>query len=91
MTEQKVELQRLMEALRSDNESVRYHAAEVLGKIGDAIAVPALIETLGDDSESVRYHVAEALGKIGTLEALQVVEYYNKKYTVALYNERGNW
>lgn len=57
----------LVEALVSDNESIRANAAYALGDIGDAAqdAVPALTQALRDESTWVRRHATEALGLIG--------------------------
>ena len=55
----------LVNALKDDNSSVRWDAAEALGKIGDARAVPPLDDALKDDNSSVRRAVIEALGKHG--------------------------
>jgi HEAT repeat protein len=52
---------------------VREKAAEALGLIGDARAVPALIEALNEKREKVRSSVAKALYRIGTPEALEAV------------------
>ncbi len=46
----------------------RYYAAHVLGKIGDARAVPALIETLQD--EALNYQAASVLGRLGDARAI---------------------
>jgi HEAT repeat protein len=51
--------------LKHENHDVRNSAAEALGEIGDATAVPALVEALKDGAYSVRKSVARALGKIG--------------------------
>jgi len=50
--------------LSDDDESGRWKAAEMLGRIGDPAAVDALIETLWDDDERVRVKAAWALGQI---------------------------
>ncbi len=41
------------------------HAAEALGKIGDARAVEPLIAALKDSDEDVRQAAAEARGRLG--------------------------
>ncbi|MEM4359453.1 MAG: HEAT repeat domain-containing protein, partial [Candidatus Bilamarchaeaceae archaeon] len=51
----------------------REGAAEALGKIGDARAVPVLIDALKDKDRYVRYEAAEALGKIGDARAVPVL------------------
>ena len=55
--------------LRDQSELVRQNAAEELGNIGNAAAVPALIEALNDE-HWVRRYAAEALGKIGDAAAV---------------------
>ena len=57
----------LVEALGSDNESIRASAAYALGDIGSAAqdAVPSLTKALRDESAWVRRHATEALGLIG--------------------------
>ena len=57
----------LVEALDSDNESIRANAAYALGDIGGAAqdAVPSLTQALQDESAWVRRHAIEALGLIG--------------------------
>ena len=59
----------LINALEDDNPSVRWRAADTLGKIGDPVAVDALINTLGDE-ERVSYAV-ETLGEIGDASAVE--------------------
>ncbi|HNQ32355.1 MAG TPA: HEAT repeat domain-containing protein [Methanoculleus sp.] len=41
---------------------VRYRAAEVLGRIGDADAFAPLVAALGDEKDHVRYMAAKGLG-----------------------------
>ena len=57
----------LVEALDSNNESIRASAAYALGDIGGAAqeAVPSLTQALQDESAWVRRHATEALGLIG--------------------------
>ena len=55
----------LIRALKSDRwPSVRYRAAEALGKIGDAAALESLAAGLKDDSNTVRCAAARALGEL---------------------------
>ncbi|MFZ3169958.1 MAG: HEAT repeat domain-containing protein [Candidatus Methanoperedens sp.] len=49
----------------------RAHAAEALGKLGDARAVPALIDSLKDDYQLVRAYAARALGKLRDSTAIE--------------------
>ena len=51
--------------------SVRLHAAEALGKIGDERAVEPLIEALNDEDASVRRGAAVALGRLGAERAVE--------------------
>jgi len=51
--------------LKDGDWCVRRSAAEALGKVGDARAVPALVEALEDGDRSVRRSAAVALEKIG--------------------------
>ena len=55
----------LINALEDDNPSVRWRAADTLGKIGDPMAVEALINALGDEDTSVRNHARSAIVEIG--------------------------
>jgi HEAT repeat protein len=54
----------LMECLKNPEWTVRYNAAEALGRAG-AAAVPALIGTLKDKDPAVRATAARSLGNIG--------------------------
>ena len=54
----------LIDALRSESESICLNAAYALGAIGTS-AVPALIETLRDESETVRRNASYALSVVG--------------------------
>ena len=56
--------------LSDDDESSRWKAAEILGRIGDPAAVEDLIDTLWDDDERVRVKAAWALGQIGDPQAI---------------------
>ena len=62
----------LVAALRDRARLVRRHAAEALGKLGDAAAGPALVEALEDDEEdpACREAAATALGRIGDERAI---------------------
>jgi len=53
-----------------DNYKVRVQAALVLGKLGDARAVPPLIKALCDPNKSVRGIAAAALGQLGAESAV---------------------
>jgi HEAT repeat protein len=55
----------LIRALRHRDNHVRWHAARVLGKIGDPEAIPALIQTMEDVDSGVRWLAAEALSSLG--------------------------
>lgn len=65
------EPERLLTALREARYVLRGRAADALGMIGDAAAVPALIEALGDEVDAVRGRAASALGKIGDSRATE--------------------
>ena len=62
----------LVAGLKSDDQGVRWLAAESLGWCGElaADAVPALAAALGDPSGSVRDQVIVALERVGTQEAM---------------------
>jgi len=60
----------LMELLKKGNELDRENAAEILGIIGDKMAVKSLIRSLKDDSFYVRKSAVEALGKMGDKRAI---------------------
>jgi hypothetical protein len=52
------------------NYKVRVQAALVLGKLGDASAVPCLLAALRDPNKTVRAMAAQALGQVGDASAL---------------------
>jgi hypothetical protein len=55
----------LCKALLEDaNYKVRVQAALVLGRLGDAGAVPSLVKALGDQNKTVRAIAAQALGQL---------------------------
>jgi len=54
----------LVDALHDDDWHVRWHAAEVLGEIGDIRAVKPLTDVLNDENEDVRLSATRALEKI---------------------------
>jgi HEAT repeat protein len=61
----------LIRSLQNDeNFSVRWRAANALGKIGDPRAVEPLIQALKDEKLDVRGYAAIALGRIGEIHAL---------------------
>jgi hypothetical protein len=53
---------------------VRLQAVVVLGKLGDARAVPALIHALADPNETVRGLAAQVLGDLGATSAVAALE-----------------
>jgi HEAT repeat protein len=53
---------------------VRMFAANLLGDIRDASALPTLIQSMDDSDANVRIASAEAMGKIGDEEALPALE-----------------
>ena len=55
----------LIENLKHKDSSVRRHAVEMLGIIGDEEAVDALILVFQDQNKFVRQEAIAALGKIG--------------------------
>ncbi|MBE8971124.1 HEAT repeat domain-containing protein, partial [Nostocales cyanobacterium LEGE 12452] len=63
----------LTNSLQHEDDSVRWSAAEALGKIGNQEAVSALIKALQHEDDIVRWSAAEALGKIGTQEAVSAL------------------
>ena len=62
-----------IERLKSGNYRVRRNAAEALGRIGDAAAVPALIDAMADEDAGVSSNAVFALQQIGTPEALAAI------------------
>lgn len=60
------DMNELIEALRHEDESLRFNAALDLAKIGKAEAIPVLIEALGHKNRPVRFRwAATALEKLG--------------------------
>lgn len=55
----------LVEACRSDDEWVRWHAARALGHIHDSRGVPVLVELLGDLDTAVRWAAAQGVHRQG--------------------------
>jgi HEAT repeat protein len=55
----------LIKDLKNKDSSIRRHAIEMLGIIGDEKAVDALILVLKDKNRFVRQEAVTALGKIG--------------------------
>lgn len=68
--QQQGDVQSLILALQDQDASVRREAAEALGKLGSAQAVPVLVKTLRDQDSAVRLSTIEALGKIGDPKAV---------------------
>ena len=66
----------LIDALRSESESVCLNAAYALGAVGTS-AVPALIETLHDESETVPRNASYALSVIGAPAVPALIEAAN--------------
>jgi hypothetical protein len=63
---EKEDVEGLIKAIQYEkDDSVRYNAAEALGKIGDARTVEPLIHALRDKDEDVREKAAEALENMG--------------------------
>ena len=56
--------------LSDDNDTSRWKAAELLGRMRDPDAVDPLIDTLWDDDSRVRLKAAWALGQIGDIRAI---------------------
>lgn len=63
----------LIEALGADGEDIRSSAAQALGRIGDAAAVPALSAVSEDAKPQVRIMVVGALAEIGDPRGIEVV------------------
>lgn len=60
----------LIAALHDDQPALRQTAANILGILGNATAVPSLIEALHDPIHTVQFQVVKALGCIGNPSAL---------------------
>ena len=61
---------RLNDVLRDPDFSARWHAAELLGDIGDTRAVEPLIGLLADEEDTVRRTAIDSLGKLKDVRAL---------------------
>ena len=85
----------LVEALRDEDEWVRYAAATALGDIGDKRAVEPLIEALDDEEWTVLGSVATALGKIGDPKAVDplitALKYEDRARTALLRAFPNRW
>jgi|GEM_PF-1058475 len=64
---------RVNDVLRDPDFAVRWHAAEVLGDIGDTRAVEPLIGLLADEEETVKRTAIESLGKLRDVRALEPI------------------
>jgi len=62
-------LQQQLEQLQHSDETMRYEAAQWLGKQGDARAVDGLVGVLNDDTPKVKYAALSGLVKIGSTTA----------------------
>ena len=62
-------LQIQLEKLQHSDDTVRYEAAQWLGKQGDARAVNGLVGVLNDETPKVKYAALSGLVKIGSTEA----------------------
>ncbi len=60
----------LISAVESGNDTAKYIAAQILGKLGDKRAVGPLMQLLKHDHEYIRAVAAEALGKLGDRRVL---------------------
>ena len=70
----------IIEALKDDDQGVRYRAAEALGQIKNAMAVDPLIEILrNDEDRDVRLKAAWALGEIGDTRTVDPLSYASVK------------
>jgi HEAT repeat protein len=63
----------LIQALQSDNNSLRGAAAGALGHFHDARVVPALVHSVTDEDSGVRLAVAKALGDLGDPAAVEAL------------------
>ena len=63
----------LLRKLRSESAEMRAYAAEGLGGIGDANAVPPLINALNDNNSTVRRFAISSLGRIRDVRAIDVL------------------
>lgn len=66
-----IAVEQLIIALKDSDAKVRYRAAFVLDRIGDARAVEPLIGALKDSASGVRSSAASALGNIGDSRAIE--------------------
>jgi len=66
-------------SLEDTNYKVRVQAALVLGKVGDAGAVPCLVRALADQNKTVRGMAAQALGQIGDPAAREPLRALGKR------------
>ena len=69
----------LIEALKSDNQWVRWEAAKALSKIGDPSASQALINALEDKMFDVRWIAAEGIISIGRKALIPLLAALAKK------------
>jgi hypothetical protein len=72
LMENALEIEMFIQRLRSDNPTDRQYAANVLGEIGNSLAVPALIKALNDVDQEVQAKSLGALARIAEpIEAIQ--------------------
>jgi HEAT repeat protein len=65
----KYDMERLLEQLKHTDESIRYDAAQQLGRSGDEQAITGLVAILGDENPKVKYAALSSLVKIGSVDA----------------------
>ena len=63
----------MIKDIKDKDSSVRRHAIEMLGKMGDEKAVEVLIPVLKDKNRFVRQEAIAALGKIGKIGGERVM------------------
>jgi HEAT repeat protein len=66
MSDRDDKMQHLLQQLTDTDQTVRYDAAQALGKQGDPRAIDGLVNILGDDNPKVKYAALSSLVKIGS-------------------------
>ncbi len=66
----------LAELLQDEDVDTRIYAAQALGQINHAAAVPLLLDALTDPAPNVRYHAIDSLGHLRAVQAVPALREY---------------
>ncbi len=75
----KKDIEGLIKTLKYKDRSIRWKTIEILGELGENLAIEPLIQALKDEYDLVRFKAAETLGKIGDVRAVEPLTQYLKE------------